>query len=246
MSSTTSDSITNKGKQNSSSRNFQFIRVSLKKVYEYDADIHIISTFNPTECHFGEQKFYSSRQSHPFLVGLDHICLGATMSKNDNSTADNNEFIVERSKRDEQLRLVRLLNGGDFKKQFGRQNFFSNRKTFGANSCRRGFVWRSLDSYDYVCVTEQRQKFAQRENLLQENRISYNGHGIKCIEPFLPRRAFPGDEICVLAEEKFHIFRENSQACFYQHCIFNFLFRHIVRCFMLISSMGLIQSVHNH
>uniref|UniRef100_A0A915N335 Uncharacterized protein n=1 Tax=Meloidogyne javanica TaxID=6303 RepID=A0A915N335_MELJA len=61
-----------------------------------------------------------------------------------------------KSKRDEQLRLVRLLNGGDFKKQFGRQNFFSNRKTFGANSCRRGFVWRSLDSYDYVCVTEQR------------------------------------------------------------------------------------------
>lgn len=49
MSSTTSDSITNKGKQNSSSRNFQFIRVSLKKVYEYDADIHIISTFNPID-----------------------------------------------------------------------------------------------------------------------------------------------------------------------------------------------------
>lgn len=66
------------------------------------------------------------------------------------------ESIKFRSKRDEQLRLVRLLNGGDFKKQFGRQNFFSNRKTFGANSCRKGFVWRSLDSYDYVCVTEQR------------------------------------------------------------------------------------------
>uniref|UniRef100_A0A914L2P4 Uncharacterized protein n=1 Tax=Meloidogyne incognita TaxID=6306 RepID=A0A914L2P4_MELIC len=247
MSPTTSDSITNKGKQNSSSRNFQFIRVSLKKVYEYDADIHIISTFNPTECHFGEQKFYSSRQSHPLLVGLDHICLGATMSKNNNSTADNNEFITERSKRDEQLRLVRLFNGGDFKKQFGRQNFFSNRKTFGANSCRKGFVWRSLDSYDYICVTEQRQKLAQRENLLQENRISYNGHAIRCIEPFLPRRAFPGDEICVLAEEKFHIFRENSQACFYQQILhINFLFRHIARCFMLISLMGLIQSVHNH
>ncbi|KAL7070541.1 hypothetical protein ACQ4LE_010205 [Meloidogyne hapla] len=207
MSSSASDKTI---KQNSSAINFQFIRVSLKKVYEFDADIHIISTFNPTECHFGEQEFYSSRMSHPF--GLHHICL---MSNNNNSAAaqlNNNELITERKKRDEQKSMVRVLNDGELKRQFARQHFFSNRKTFGANSCRKGLVWRGLDPYDYICVTEQRQRLAQREDSLQESRIFYNGHLIRCIEPFLPRRAFPGDEICVSVEEKFNVFRENSQA----------------------------------
>uniref|UniRef100_A0A1I8B9H3 Uncharacterized protein n=1 Tax=Meloidogyne hapla TaxID=6305 RepID=A0A1I8B9H3_MELHA len=148
--------------------------------------------------------------SHPF--GLHHICL---MSNNNNSAAaqlNNNELITERKKRDEQKSMVRVLNDGELKRQFARQHFFSNRKTFGANSCRKGLVWRGLDPYDYICVTEQRQRLAQREDSLQESRIFYNGHLIRCIEPFLPRRAFPGDEICVSVEEKFNVFRENSQA----------------------------------
>lgn len=64
--------------------------------------------------------------------------------------------IFLRKKRNEKMRFVRVLNDNDLKRQIARKNFFINRKTFGSNACRKGLVWRALDPYDYVCVSEER------------------------------------------------------------------------------------------
>ena len=63
-------------------------------------------------------------------------------------------FHLARQKR--QLRSIRVLSDTELRRQFARRNFFTLRTTFGANACRPGLVWRALDAYDYVCVTEKR------------------------------------------------------------------------------------------
>lgn len=50
----------------------------------------------------------------------------------------------------------KIISNKDLQRQFLRKNFYSFQNTFGANACRRGHVWRALDAYDYVCVTEKR------------------------------------------------------------------------------------------
>lgn len=54
------------------------------------------------------------------------------------------------------LEKMRPVIQSDLVKQSMRQNFFLLRTTFGANACRNGYVWRSLDAYDYVCITPHR------------------------------------------------------------------------------------------
>lgn len=57
-------------------------------------------------------------------VGVGHVCL----------TRDR-----EPTERDEQH-------------QIQRRNFYTSLATYGANSCKGNRVWRSIDTYDYVCV----------------------------------------------------------------------------------------------
>lgn len=61
-------------------------------------------------------------------VGVDHVCL---------------EKDREPNEKDEQ-------------KQIQRRNFYTSLATYGANSCKPGYVWRSIDAYDYCCVEQFR------------------------------------------------------------------------------------------
>lgn len=53
----------------------------------------------------------------------------------------------------------------------------------------------------------------------QEERMSLNRSS--CVEPYLSRRAFPTDRICVSPAEKFRTFRENIQST---HALQHFAF----------------------
>lgn len=50
---------------------------------------------------------------------------------------------------------MRTIIETDLIKQLMREKFYLL-KTFGANACRTGYLWRSLDEYDYVCVLPNR------------------------------------------------------------------------------------------
>ncbi|KAL3119954.1 hypothetical protein niasHT_007082 [Heterodera trifolii] len=160
----------------------------------------------------GERLLRPERWSQPYIVGLRHICLPGSEGKN-NAKGETEENSVKVSPSRRRRKVVRILNDVEMAKQFARMNFFALRHTFGANACRSGFVWRNLDVYDYVCVTERRKQNAQREDKYSTSRTTAEKqNATHCVEPFLPRKAFPGDKICVSAAEKFRVFRENLQA----------------------------------
>jgi hypothetical protein len=50
----------------------------------------------------------------------------------------------------------RPVLANDVQMQQKRKDFYKMRTTFGANSCKPGYVWRGLDAYDYVCVEVHR------------------------------------------------------------------------------------------
>ncbi|KAI6183745.1 hypothetical protein M3Y97_00521900 [Aphelenchoides bicaudatus] len=114
-------------------------------------------------------------------VGVDHVCL---------------EKEREPTEKDEQ-------------KQIQRRSFYTSLATYGANSCRPGFVWRLIDPYDYTCTEQFRKEAAQSELEQQEDRVLESGG---CTEPFIERGAFPGDKVCVSAVEKLLVIRENAQS----------------------------------
>ncbi|KAI1727887.1 hypothetical protein DdX_00025 [Ditylenchus destructor] len=185
---------------------FQLLRVTVRRIYAHDADIHISSTFDPNECHLGET-------THS-VVALDprsdvsHVCL-SNADRNGVSGDTNDTSLIDRV----------VPTDVDLQRQFARKNFYNLQSTIGANACRTGHIWRALDAYDYVCVTPKRQEIVMNETNKQEERIGLNGTG--CSEPFLPRRAFPSDDICVTPSEKFRTFRENIQS---SHQLLHFAF----------------------
>jgi hypothetical protein len=176
--------------------NFQLIRVSVKRVYPNDADIGISTTFDPGECRLGEFRKSLLVKSRNKRIGQS-----GNSTKSSAHSGELEHVCIDRD---------RPLTDLDMQKQYARRNFYALQTTFGANACRAGNVWRSLDAYDYVCVTQKRHEIALDESSHQEERIALNGTG--CAEPFLPRRAFADDDVCVTPSEKFRTFRENLQS----------------------------------
>ncbi|CAD5217634.1 unnamed protein product [Bursaphelenchus xylophilus] len=104
----------------------------------------------------------------------------------------------------------REIDESDLRRQVARQHFYSDGKTFGANSCRTGKIWRAIDAYDYVCVDPKRQEEIQSETEHQVER--FNQTSSDCTDSFFPRAAFSGDRICVSEEEKNATEVDNAQS----------------------------------
>uniref|UniRef100_A0A914HJ35 Uncharacterized protein n=1 Tax=Globodera rostochiensis TaxID=31243 RepID=A0A914HJ35_GLORO len=173
-----------------SMKNFQFIRVTVRHVYLTDADVHISSTFDPAECHIGERLLRPERWSQPHTIGLRHICLPRSDAGDANVGSEETKGSMKPPSTASR-RMVRILNDTEMDKQFARMNFFALRQTYGANTCRSGFVWRRLDTYDYVCVTARRKQNAQQEDKNNANRTTTEQKGETsgpssnslCVEP---------------------------------------------------------------
>ncbi|MCP9261763.1 hypothetical protein DINM_005090 [Dirofilaria immitis] len=83
--------------------------------------------------------------------------------------------------------------------------FFKDLMTFGMNACNDGYIWRTIDSYDYVCVTKERKQQIQNRKEVR------NRHGI-CREPLVLRKAFPNDNACVTQKEFMITQQENAES----------------------------------
>ena len=77
---------------------------------------------------------------------------------------------------------------------------------YGPLTCIRGYVWRAADASDYVCVTRQ-----IRDQTADENKAYARAGGI-CAPPNVRRNAFPGDSVCVTAEQHEQVQSDNAAA----------------------------------
>uniref|UniRef100_A0AC34QCB4 Uncharacterized protein n=1 Tax=Panagrolaimus sp. JU765 TaxID=591449 RepID=A0AC34QCB4_9BILA len=196
---------------------FQIIRISVKKLYNSDADVHVTSTFDPSVCRLGEIK--KTVMDPKFGVGF--VCV----------------------KRD---RLHLGIHESDLRRQYEYSNFFGLRVTYGANECQDGFVWRAIDEYDFVCVPPHRQETAQSQSEFQADRLQliavesresraiddvlgnstvaettnstsseveeHRPMKVECLHPYVKRDAFVGDVICVTEREQSLTIQENSES----------------------------------
>ncbi len=95
---------------------------------------------------------------------------------------------------------------------YARKFFFNRQKlTLGLNACKKEFVWRQIDSYDYVCVTRESRDATKRQNDVDRQRRSQSRN---CIEGFVHRNAFSSDDICVDVEEQRQIQYDNNSTKF--------------------------------
>uniref|UniRef100_A0A7E5A228 DUF1570 domain-containing protein n=1 Tax=Panagrellus redivivus TaxID=6233 RepID=A0A7E5A228_PANRE len=193
--------------------NFQYVRVTVKKMYDQDADVTITSSFNSEACRLGELRKSVMDTSY----GVDHVCQSRSQAR----------FGLKES---------------DLRRQFRYRNFFGLLATFGANECRDGFVWRAIDGYDFVCVPPHRQDAVQKEADAQANRLQFvtienmdvenrnresraaissdSGTPVmdtvpiqaECATPYVERMAFQGDVICVTPQEQTITAAENANA----------------------------------
>jgi hypothetical protein len=67
---------------------------------------------------------------------------------------------------------------------------------FGADACLSGFAWRLADSTDHVCVTADRAKQTQLENMVASAHV-VPGTADTCKQNFVWRQADSADHVCV-------------------------------------------------
>ncbi|OZC12049.1 hypothetical protein X798_01230 [Onchocerca flexuosa] len=85
------------------------------------------------------------------------------------------------------------------------KSFFKDLLTFGMNACHDGYVWRTIDPYDYVCITKERKQQIQNQRKAR-NRLRI------CRKPLVPRKAFPSDHVCVTQKEFAITQQENAES----------------------------------
>uniref|UniRef100_A0A0N4ZRF3 Peptidase_M1 domain-containing protein n=1 Tax=Parastrongyloides trichosuri TaxID=131310 RepID=A0A0N4ZRF3_PARTI len=183
---------------------FQWIKISVKKIYNYDADVTITSTFDPKVCKIDEEIVTSNNDTFDIIT--------------------NNTLSYCKPKRNELGKNSHEL----IKKHKKRHEFFNHLQTFGLNACKEGKVWRSIDDYDYVCVDIRRrddvrlnQEFTTTNiedisNIGSSNSLS-NDKRVKksaqpCRRPMIERKAFINDNLCVSPLEHKRIAQENVNA----------------------------------
>lgn len=81
---------------------------------------------------------------------------------------------------------------------------------YGPNTCISGYVWRTADDSDYVCVTPATRDQAQSDNAAAGSR-QVSGSD-QCKSGYVWRAAFPGDNVCVLPATRTQAEQDNGQA----------------------------------
>uniref|UniRef100_A0AC35UH91 DUF4953 domain-containing protein n=1 Tax=Rhabditophanes sp. KR3021 TaxID=114890 RepID=A0AC35UH91_9BILA len=191
---------------------FQWIKISVKKMYSFDADVTITTTFDPTMCQMGEVLIEQNS-----LPGDDQKKELITPVKDTPKDAKTDIQYCQ-PKRDTAIDKETLM-----KKQLQRNRFYTNLHSFGLNQCVDGKVWRSIDDYDYVCVDARRRDDVRLNNVGQlgsnEEDANITERRAKkstgCKRPFLNRDAFHGDSLCVSSLEHRRVLQENVNAHLY-------------------------------
>lgn len=84
------------------------------------------------------------------------------------------------------------------------------RLAYGPNVCKRGFVWRTADGSDYVCVTRAtRAKTAAENRHAPSHRVSGSD---TCVKGYVWREAFVGDHVCVTQASRARAAADNARA----------------------------------
>ncbi|CEF63416.1 Hypothetical protein SRAE_1000167800 [Strongyloides ratti] len=192
---------------------FQWIKISVKKIYNFDADVTIISTFDPVVCRIDEEMTTINIKENELNL---------------NNTIINNSTSISfcKSKRKDSKQNINDL----IKKHKMRIDFYNKLQTFGLNACKDGKVWRSIDDYDYVCVDSRRKDDVRFNQEIANNNFDYNDISTTetiinlkndkrvkksaqpCRRPLVERKAFLNDNLCVSALEHKRIAQENKNA----------------------------------
>ncbi|TMS34109.1 hypothetical protein L596_001759 [Steinernema carpocapsae] len=163
---------------------YQSIKVSVVKMYskKHAADVRITSTFDPINCQSTEAKKFIDENT----FGVDKVC---KPRNNVNNVVSDAEVTV----------------------QLARNAFYARQFTFGLNACQHGRVWRAADPYDYNCVDPARASHIREDN--QNDQLRKSEHSKDgCRYPFVVRKAFHRDVVCVTINERARIQTENSQS----------------------------------
>jgi hypothetical protein len=81
---------------------------------------------------------------------------------------------------------------------------------YGPNTCAKGYVWRSADDSDYVCVTPATRTQASADNAAASSRKQSGSSN--CKQGYVWREAFPGDLVCVTPATRTQAGQDNAQA----------------------------------
>jgi hypothetical protein len=81
---------------------------------------------------------------------------------------------------------------------------------YGPNTCAEGYVWRQVDTLDYVCMTPANEQQAQQDNTAAGTRHLPNSK--TCVAGYVWRGAYPGDVVCVTPVTRTQVQQDNSQA----------------------------------
>ncbi|KFD57873.1 hypothetical protein M514_01106 [Trichuris suis] len=191
-----------------------FILIETLGLWGSEATVKITSNFTPTVC---------SQKEAPRLVfgKQDLVCVAAparsvamrAVLEQKGRTLANGEckmnFIRYTTLSRQKICLTRNERA-TIAEQDGRwkryQNFYQS-PTYGLNMCKRGYVWRAIDPYDYVCVTPKRRREILMENEMALNRTDEHGD---CKNGFVFRNAFPGDLVCLRKEQRTKAELDNS------------------------------------
>jgi len=166
-------------------------------------DVHIESDMDPTKClasevahTFGDQKLCVQTEQIDELARINaeqpkrqwqsidaHDCLVGFARR---SIADNTCLTMA-----EKVILDNITHA-----QQQRAGLYSE-PTFGLNACKSGYVWRSVDAYDYVCVGAGQLAAIQQQTTDSALHTSASA----CAPGYQWRLATAVDQVCVSAAD---------------------------------------------
>jgi hypothetical protein len=94
--------------------------------------------------------------------------------------------------------------------EFAKEKNNPARSVYGPNTCQSGYVWRSADDSDYVCVTPATRTQAAEDNAAAASRKAAGSDN--CKQGFVWREAFPDDKVCVTPATRTQVQQDNPQA----------------------------------
>jgi hypothetical protein len=159
-------------------------------------DVHIESDMDPTKClvsevahTLGDQKLCIQSAQVDELARIN-----AEQSKRQISTRDCLVGFVRRSVADNIcVSIDEKATVDNIAHAQQQRNGLYSEPTYGLNACKPGFVWRSVDVYDYVCINAGQLAVIQQQNVDSALHTTSSA----CVSGFQWRMATAVDKVCV-------------------------------------------------
>ncbi|KAH7691259.1 hypothetical protein AAVH_40228, partial [Aphelenchoides avenae] len=175
---------------------FQLIRVTVRRLYPHDADITVMSTFEPTECRRGETRKPIAEQQ----LGVDTVCVEGTREPTEADVqlqfARKNFYSVRNTFGANACRAGRVWRAIDaydyvcvepFRRDVIHEEVQhqENRLSLNGTGCAEPFLTREAFPGDSLCVTPTEKFLTQRENVQSVHHLEHFAffNGVDAVGP---------------------------------------------------------------